>query len=79
MSIFIDEAAYYYPLGDKIGFVVEAWKFRELVKQVQQNMTDEEWVKYAKERSKIIDIFNRITDNDNPVIFLLKPKHFKLN
>jgi hypothetical protein len=69
------EALYYYPMEDQIYFVVEAWKFRELMKQTRKRMNEDEWLKYAKELPSMVKIFEKITDSDNPVIFVFNIKN----
>jgi hypothetical protein len=78
LPVFASEALYYYPVEDQIYFVMEAWKFRELMQQTRESMNEEQWINYAHEMPAIINIYEKIEDTDNPVIFVFNLKEFEI-
>lgn len=76
MPVFDDEALYYYPVKDQVYFVMEAWKFRERMQKTHESLSDEQWQQYALKMPALIDIYEKTTDFDNPLIFVFNWKPF---
>ncbi|MBS4012808.1 MAG: 6-bladed beta-propeller [Bacteroidetes bacterium] len=69
-SSFIDESFYYFYSDNQIFLVMDAYIFKGNIEKMKQTMSEEDWINYEINNHKVLNIYNNLNINDNPIIFI---------
>lgn len=67
-----DEFESYYYYENEVFYILQAYQFIDKINTLKDDLTPEKWDEYSKNHPEIIDIYNNIDVNDNPIIFVFE-------